>query len=75
MPKSIDNDSVSHPLLTFLLSLFLPGTGQILNSHCWRAGLFFMLWSICWIGHFSPWWYICAVCAAVEAAWSSYRTR
>ncbi len=42
------------PVTAGLLSLFLPGTGQLLNGDVGRASLVFAVWSLAWITHLSP---------------------
>ena len=52
------------PVTAGLLSLFLPGTGQLLNGDVGRASLVFAVWSLAWITHLSPvfspvWTFVC----------------
>ena len=50
-----------------LLSLFLPGTGQLLNGDIGRASLVFAVWSLAWITHLSPVWTFVCLYAGAEA--------
>ena len=50
-----------------LLSLFLPGTGQLLNGDVGRASLVFAVWSLAWITHLSPVWTFVCLYAGAEA--------
>lgn len=50
-----------------MLSLFLPGTGQLLNGDIGRASLVFAVWSLAWITHLSPVWTFVCLYAGAEA--------
>lgn len=65
----------AHPAISFLMSLFLPGTGQLLRGALPRAFLLFFVWCALWITHFSPWWIVPHVLGAIEAAWGSAQQR
>lgn len=55
------------PLTAGLLSLFLPGTGQLLNGDVGRASLVFAVWSMAWITHLMPVWVFIQLYAGAEA--------
>jgi hypothetical protein len=55
------------PATAGLLSLFLPGTGQLLNGDIGRASLVFAVWSLAWITHLSPVWTFVCLYAGAEA--------
>jgi hypothetical protein len=55
------------PVTAGLLSLFLPGTGQLLNGDVGRASLVFAVWSLAWITHLSPVWTFVCLYAGAEA--------
>ncbi|MEZ4385291.1 MAG: hypothetical protein R3A79_28450 [Nannocystaceae bacterium] len=55
------------PATAGLLSLFLPGTGQLLNGDIGRASLVFAVWSIAWITHLAPVWTFVCLYAGAEA--------
>ena len=55
------------PVTAGLLSLFLPGTGQLLNGDVGRASLVFAVWSLAWITQLSPVWTFVCLYAAAEA--------
>ena len=55
-----DTDEPRLPVTAGLLSLFLPGTGQLLNGDVGRASLVFSVWALAWITQLSP------VCAFVQ---------
>ena len=55
------------PATAGLLSLFLPGTGQLLNGDVGRASLVFAVWSLAWITHLSPVWTFVCLYAGAEA--------
>ncbi len=55
------------PATAGLLSLFLPGTGQLLNGDIGRASLVFSVWSLAWITHLSPVWTFVCLYAGAEA--------
>lgn len=55
------------PATAGLLSLFLPGTGQLLNGDIGRASLVFAVWSMAWITHLSPVWTFVCLYAGAEA--------
>ncbi len=49
-----DTDEPRLPVTAGLLSIFLPGTGQLLNGDVGRASLVFAVWSLAWITHLTP---------------------
>jgi hypothetical protein len=49
-----DDDEPRLPVTAGLLSLFLPGTGQLLNGDVGRASLVFAVWSLALLTHLSP---------------------
>ena len=55
------------PATAGLLSLFLPGTGQLLNGDIGRASLVFAVWALAWITHLSPVWTFVCLYAGAEA--------
>jgi hypothetical protein len=55
------------PATAGLLSLFLPGTGQLLNGDIGRASLVFAVWSLAWITNLSPVWTFVCLYAGAEA--------
>lgn len=55
------------PVTAGLLSLFLPGTGQLLNGDVGRASLVFAVWSLAWITHLQPVWTFVCLYAGAEA--------
>lgn len=55
------------PVTAGLLSLFLPGTGQLLNGDVGRASLVFAVWSLAWITHLAPVWTFVCLYAGAEA--------
>lgn len=68
--SSLDDDDGDEPRLPVtagLLSLFLPGTGQLLNGDVGRASLVFAVWSLAWITHLSPVWTFVCLYAGAEA--------
>ncbi|HET6583711.1 MAG TPA: hypothetical protein VFG69_09690 [Nannocystaceae bacterium] len=62
-----DGDEPRLPVTAGLLSLFLPGTGQLLNGDVGRASLVFAVWSLAWITHLSPVWTFVCLYAGAEA--------
>jgi hypothetical protein len=62
-----DADEPRLPVTAGLLSLFLPGTGQLLNGDVGRASLVFAVWSLAWITHLSPVWTFVCLYAGAEA--------
>ncbi|MBL8947488.1 MAG: hypothetical protein JNK45_30230 [Myxococcales bacterium] len=62
-----DSDEPRLPVTAGLLSLFLPGTGQLLNGDVGRASLVFAVWSLAWITHLSPVWTFVCLYAGAEA--------
>ncbi len=62
-----DIDEPRLPVTAGLLSLFLPGTGQLLNGDVGRASLVFAVWSLAWITHLSPVWTFVCLYAGAEA--------
>lgn len=55
------------PVTAGLLSMFLPGTGQLLNGDVGRASLVFAVWSLAWITQLSPVWTFVCLYAGAEA--------
>lgn len=55
------------PVTAGLLSLFLPGTGQLLNGDVGRASLVFAVWSLALLTHLNPIWTFVALYAGAEA--------
>jgi hypothetical protein len=69
-PLATYDDELEEPRLPVtagLLSLFLPGTGQLLNGDVGRASLVFAVWSLAWITHLSPVWTFVCLYAGAEA--------
>jgi hypothetical protein len=62
-----EGDEPRLPVTAGLLSLFLPGTGQLLNGDVGRASLVFAVWSLAWITHLSPVWTFVCLYAGAEA--------
>lgn len=62
-----DDDEPRLPATAGLLSLFLPGTGQLLNGDIGRASLVFAVWSLAWITHLAPVWTFVCLYAGAEA--------
>jgi hypothetical protein len=62
-----DGDEPRLPVTAGLLSLFLPGTGQLLNGDVGRASLVFAVWSLAWITHLAPVWTFVCLYAGAEA--------
>lgn len=62
-----DGDEPRLPVTAGLLSLFLPGTGQLLNGDVGRASLVFAVWSLALLTHLSPIWTFVALYAGAEA--------
>jgi hypothetical protein len=62
-----DDEEPRLPATAGLLSLFLPGTGQLLNGDIGRASLVFAVWSIAWITHLAPVWTFVCLYAGAEA--------
>lgn len=62
-----DGEEPRLPVTAGLLSLFLPGTGQLLNGDVGRASLVFAVWSLAWITHLSPVWTFVCLYAGAEA--------
>ena len=62
-----ETDEPRLPVTAGLLSLFLPGTGQLLNGDVGRASLVFAVWSLAWITHLSPVWTFVCLYAGAEA--------
>lgn len=71
----IMEDEHDSPITAGLLSLFLPGTGQLLNGHTIRASCVFAVWASAWILHVTMLWTAVGVVAGVEAAFSAWRRR
>lgn len=62
-----EEDEPRLPVTAGLLSLFLPGTGQLLNGDVGRASLVFAVWSLALLTHLSPIWTFVALYAGAEA--------
>ncbi len=62
-----DGDEPRLPVTAGLLSLFLPGTGQLLNGDVGRASLVFAVWSLAWITQLPPVWTFVSLYAGAEA--------
>ena len=62
-----DEEEPRLPVTAGLLSLFLPGTGQLLNGDVGRASLVFAVWSLALLTHLSPIWTFVALYAGAEA--------
>jgi hypothetical protein len=62
-----DDDEPRLPVTAGLLSLFLPGTGQLLNGDVGRASLVFAVWSLALLTHLAPIWTFVALYAGAEA--------
>lgn len=62
-----DDEEPRLPVTAGLLSLFLPGTGQLLNGDVGRASLVFAVWSLALLTHLSPIWTFVALYAGAEA--------
>ena len=62
-----ETDEPRLPVTAGLLSLFLPGTGQLLNGDVGRASLVFAVWALAWITHLSPVWTFVCLYAGAEA--------
>jgi hypothetical protein len=62
-----DDEKPRLPVTAGLLSLFLPGTGQLLNGDVGRASLVFAVWSLALLTHLSPIWTFVALYAGAEA--------
>lgn len=67
VPYDDDPEEPRLPVTAGLLSLFLPGTGQLLNGDVGRASLVFAVWSLAWITHLSPVWTFVCLYAGAEA--------
>lgn len=62
-----DEEEPRLPVTAGLLSLFLPGTGQLLNGDVGRASLVFAVWSLALLTHLSPISIFVALYAGAEA--------
>jgi hypothetical protein len=62
-----DDEEPRLPVTAGLLSLFLPGTGQLLNGDVGRASLVFGVWSIALLTGLLPIWTFVALYAGAEA--------
>jgi TM2 domain-containing membrane protein YozV len=68
LPATFEDDEEPRlPITAGLLSLFLPGTGQLLNGDVGRASLVFAVFSLAWITHLSPVWTFVCLYAGAEA--------
>lgn len=66
-PLDDDAEEPRLPVTAGLLSMFLPGTGQLLNGDVGRASLVFAVWSLAWITQLSPVWTFVCLYAGAEA--------
>lgn len=64
-----------HPILAFFMSVLIPGIGQLSNGTIVKGVIFFFVWSIFWILHFSPWWFVVAIISGIDAARDSFKFR
>lgn len=64
---TFDEEEPRLPATAGLLSLFLPGTGQLLNGDIGRASIVFAVWSLAWITHMAPVWTFVCLYAGAEA--------
>lgn len=64
-----------HPFWVFLLGFFLPGTGQLINYKIKKAAIIFIIWSIFWILHISPWWVLIHFIAGIDAGCEAWKIR
>ena len=62
-----ENEEPRLPVTAGLLSLFLPGTGQLLNGDVGRASLVFAVWSLALLIHLPAIWTFVALYAGAEA--------
>lgn len=62
-------------LAVVLASLFLPGTGQLMNRTWCSAAIFFVVWVASWVTHLSPVWKITCLYAGFEAGWTAMKQR
>lgn len=62
-----DSEEPRLPVTAGLLSLFLPGTGQLLNGDVGRASLVFAVWSLALLIHLPAIWTFVALYAGAEA--------
>jgi hypothetical protein len=62
-----DDEEPRLPVTAGLLSLFLPGTGQLLNGDVGRASLVFAVWSLALLTGLLPIWTFVALYAGAEA--------
>ena len=62
-----DTEEPRLPVTAGLLSLFLPGTGQLLNGDVGRASLVFAVWSLALLIHLPAIWTFVALYAGAEA--------
>lgn len=64
---SLQDDVPRLPVTAGLLSVFLPGTGQLLNGDIARASLIFAVWSLAFLTHLLPIWTFVVLYAGAEA--------
>lgn len=64
---ALQDDVPRLPVTAGLLSLFLPGTGQLLNGDIARASLIFAVWSLAFLMQFLPIWFFVSLYAGAEA--------
>lgn len=67
MMALVDDDEPRLPVTAGLLSVFLPGTGQLLNGDVGRASLVFAVWSLALLTNLSPIWTFVCLYAGAEA--------
>ncbi len=67
VPLDDETEEPRLPVTAGLLSMFLPGTGQLLNGDVGRASLVFAVWSLAWITQLSPVWTFVCLYAGAEA--------
>jgi len=58
-----------------MLSLFLPGAGQLLNRTSRRAAIVFVIWLFAWITHLTPVWTVICLYAGIEAGITAWKGR
>ena len=56
-------------------SLFLPGSGQLLNRTWLRATVILTIWFLAWLTHLTPVWTLICIYAAIEAGITAARPR
>ncbi|GEM_PF-899753 len=66
-----EDDEPRLPVTAGLLSMFLPGTGQLLNGDVGRASLVFAVWSLALLTNLPPIWTFVCLYAGAEAFFSA----